>query len=156
MLLLRIGKYKSLWEASNPITDIVEAEFTNENGAPDLALSVYKIEAADVVRAFVEHAANRKLRPPKGRTNVDLAGSPAELRPDPIAGHFSLIRESHCELLFSDAAQLTEFVTRVRAEISQRAHSVSSADVKSFVRGRLAAQEPEWVSYVAGNPAWNL
>lgn len=156
MLLLRVGKYKSLWEEPNPLSDIIEAEFTDENGNPDLALSVYRIEVGDVVRAFVEHFAAPRLRPPNSRTSVDLSNGPAKVKPDPVPGTFEFIKEAHCELLFHDSTQLETFVALVRSEIAHRGYRVTGAQVKAYVRARLAADDPEWVPYVAANPSWNL
>ena len=156
MLLLRVGMYKSLWEEPNPISDIVEKEFCDENAQPDLRLSIYEVESTEVIRCFAEHTAAAKLKPPNGRTHVDMSGAPAELHQDPLEGPFALVRTAHCELVFQDSGSLTAFLALVRTEFGQRGRRTTGAEVKSYVRARIAANDPEWVTFVAANPSWDL
>ncbi len=154
MLLLRIGRDKTLWEATNSIEMIIESAFSDEHGKPELAVSVYQIGLHEVVRAFVEHAAAAELNPPNGKPCVDMTNALARVNPDPLPGPFALVRSSHCELIFRDATELTGVLLRIREEVATRLHKVTSADVKAYVRGQLAAGDTEWLAYAATHPKW--
>jgi hypothetical protein len=134
---------------------LLEAEFFVD-GTPDLNLSVYDVSPSQVVRTFAEHNASAGNLPPTGRTNVDLSGAPAHIVVDELRGPFSLINSAHRELRFSDADSLREFVRYVRSDLDARAHPVQSRELKAFVRERLAAGDPEWTSFVEGQPRWKL
>jgi hypothetical protein len=145
-----------MWEDENPIEDIIETEFTDDDGALDLNLSVYQVRLVDVVRIFAEYNASAGNNLPTGKTNVDLAKGPGELVADGSNSVFALVASSHCELRFTEGATLRDFVGLVRREIATRGHKVSTGQLKTFVREQLAANDQAWVAHEKSEKSWGI
>ncbi len=149
---LRVGKYKSSWDADVSDSEVARLEFAARAGGLDLRPSVYSVEQAEVVRALTEHLV--QLRPPvaQGRDELLLNG----LAPYVLSrreGSFAFTNERHAELHLADEADVLRLVGLVRADRERRRRRERSAIVR-YVCDRLACGDPEWQAFMRSRADW--
>ena len=153
-ILLRISKRRTSWEERDARL-VLDAEFRKkEDRSPDLRVSVYEVddEHPIVVRAHSEHYANAELNP-RGMPNLDVSGATvAPLVQSQDSIRFQFIRTVHREIRFADERELLAFIQRVLDSVEQRRRNVTNKELKSYVAGRLAEEDPEWTAFVRESP----
>jgi hypothetical protein len=143
-LLLRIAKRMAVWER-NDLQEIIETEFEETTGLPDLKPSVYEIESPGLaLRTFTEHAASARLDPPRSGRVIDF-GNPPNTKTLGTS-YFQFTREGHRELGFKNTEELREFLTAVIKNPEAR-YPIEKGAALAYARDRIAAEDPEWLSY---------
>lgn len=152
-MLLRIRKRRTSTEPGNR-ADFVRAEFLDENGNPDRQLSVYDIQASEIVQAHTEHYAAIPLDP-KGQRDLDVSGLHEDVRESPSRTPFAFTLRAHRELLFSSDAEIEEFASQLIRELSEREHEVTKSEMQDYVKSRVRDGDCEWLQYgQRANPKW--
>lgn len=156
-MLVRFAKRRTAWEPNVTLTELLEVEFKQKNGQVDLCPSTYRIDPHQLVQAYAEHAASAPISPPSSPPALGIDAQNTLFRATPCAGksRFAFTRDAHHEVILGDRADLERFVELLRAEASSRCHAIAKADVLAYVRGRLAAVDPEWQQVADdGRPDW--
>lgn len=155
--LLRTFRRKVSIELS--LDDFVRLELWR-NGAPDLDLSTYAVEAPtnDVLRVVAEHVCSFTSPPPKEPTGaIDLAGAGSPYVKPTVGGtKFRFTRDAHRELCFIDAAELESAAKIVHAQLTKRTHVRSRDEVRQYVKARLLKRDAEWQGIAREWHAWAL
>ena len=145
-MLLRVGRRKTSFEEQDPEV-IVSIEFRTSSGEPDLRPSVYRIAQSAVVQTHAEHQAGCMLSPTPV-ANFDLTDDSVIFQRAPGNDAFAFTRECHHELLFEDSRQLLSFVAAILAEGRSRRIPSTKPQMASYVHGRVAAADHEWLSFL--------
>lgn len=155
MLLLRVGRRKTAWEATT-IDNLLKVEFRSGEGEGEIDLnpSVYMVDESQLVQTVAEHAAGIGLDPPRGLDNVNLdCDRPAASTPGDTG--FEFTTAAHCELKFDSVQDLRAFLLNdILPRFAERRRVASKAQVRDYVRQRQAAGDPEWLSLIAKNKHW--
>lgn len=147
-MLFRSAKRRTSIEADTDA--FCDAEFQDpESGGLDRSVSVYRIANTQVVACHAEHYAGNALTP-RGHLALDLEGLADVVRADPLEQEwpFAMTRHAHCEACFETDGAVRTMATRLLAELAQRTHGVSSADLRRYLRSTVAAQDPEWLAFL--------
>ncbi|MGN6109035.1 MAG: hypothetical protein ACTHU0_28275 [Kofleriaceae bacterium] len=141
MLALRIARRRTAWESS-PLDEIIKTEFSMK-GELELNMSVYLIDANDLVRAVAEHSAGFDVGP-RGFPNLDLNTDRALVETPGTTG-FEFTTNRHRELRFEDEADLRKFLSEtILPHCRERTHIATRTQVKDYARSRNAVRDPEW------------
>lgn len=149
-MLVRILKRRATADIESP-KELVELEFSR-HGRPDLRPSVYEGERSRAVQIAVEHSASLLRDPPRGVRLLDLAGLGASVIETPGATRFSFTRSAHRELVTGDEAVLTSLAATVLPALADRTTLVPLADLRAYIEGRMAEQDPEWTAWSEAPP----
>lgn len=152
-LLLRVVKRRTSLELLDA-SEVCSVEFRTREGEPDLRVSTYEIEDAQIsiVQAHAEHSANIPLHPPCGGPSLDLCGIGD---PVPTPGtRFKFTTDAHREICFDDRSKLLAGVAVVLGELASRRREATRNEVRAYVRGRLDERDPEWCEVCDENGAW--
>ena len=159
-MLLRIGCSQAALEElathddEATLLNVCERLFPDRNGGPHLDLnpSVYELDGPEqVTQAHAEHAGAARLDF-KTLIHLDLNGlGPPPVR-TPGTGRFVFTRERHREIHVENRDALVDLMRRVRQAGGGCKHKVTRAQLREYVRQRLAAGDPEWVECCAEQP----
>jgi hypothetical protein len=130
------------WEPAISDDELLDTEFRDKSGQPDLRPSVYAIDPVDVVQAFAEHSTMRE--PPSSTRGVDLGGTGRPVAETPGETGFALTMEAHREIELVSRDDLLGLVRDVRGSIDERSHMVTRDQARAYVRERLAMGDQEW------------
>lgn len=145
---LRIGRNQSAWE-DGTVEELLKLAFSTKTGEPDLRLSVYLVEPAQLTQARVEHLVS-ETNPAITVTTADLnlVGLADPVR-SPGATTFKFTRdEAHAELQLESEARLRELIARVKAEPDRRLLR-DRETLMAYVLERDEAGDPEWRALLA-------
>ncbi len=145
-MLLRISHRGAAAETDN-VDEFCDTEFQRDDGAGlDLRLSVYAVEAPEVLRAHAEHSARARCGP-QAQKNFDMAGLGIEPTPDPLESGFAFTAAAHRELVAPDAAAVKTLAGALLATLAARRHPTTKAQLKAYARGQRDAADPEWIAF---------
>lgn len=148
-MLLRLLRRKTLFESSDP-REVIQAEFTDDSGDPDLNLSVFEIDYClnNAVRVRAEQTAGNELNP-SNRSSIDLSGIrhwQIQITPtENTLFNFSYASESHRELTFQNEMELHELAEVLLKESQARKIDITKKDVIEYAREKYLSQDNEWV-----------
>jgi hypothetical protein len=149
--LIRFAKRLSSWEPAISDDDLLDTEFRDRSGRPDLRPSVYAIDPADVVKAFAEHSTTRE--PPSSTGGVDLGGTGRSVADTLGETGFAFTMEAHREIELASRDDLLALVREVRGSLAERTYPVTRDQVRAYVRARLALGDQEWARAQAQDTA---
>lgn len=159
-VVLRLGKRRTSWEKSDP-REIAALEFSSREGGLDHRPSVYVLQPSLdsevrplATRVRAEHQVSFMSPPdPSGTAEHDLEGLPGALPVScPGKTKFSFANTVHAELHLQDDEAVFHLVEQLLAQRTARVVALSQSDTMSYVRSRLAADDPEWVAAINGLP----
>jgi hypothetical protein len=151
--LLRSIQRKASLEGDD-IAEILKAEFE----AVHTDISSYRLDEvsqaeaegavpAGAIRLAAEHAAGSRMSPPKRMLMLDLAGLGAVVRITSGATGFEFADRAHRDLDFLGLDELRIAFLQAREEQADRLHRITKAQLGTFVRTRVAAGDPEWLTF---------
>lgn len=150
-MLIRFAKRLSAWEGDPDVPTLKQTEFKHRNGGVDLRPSVYKLDdgSPEHVQAYAEHA--HKIDPPGTALGLEIvAHDRSRVVETPGDTPFSFTRNNHREVQLDDEGELDELVQA--AKLAAR-HRIAKRDVCEYVRGRLSAEDVEWVAHAQSGTA---
>jgi hypothetical protein len=148
-MLLRIGRRRAVGEGETA-EEFAQLQFRRKDGTLDLRPSLYEIEdtAAQIVRAYAEHAASLLQSPPKGGAHFDVSGlADLLLSTSPGETRFRFTREQHRELVFETESLAMAFVEALHAQLSTRMCTTALAEIAAHIRGRITDGDAEWLTF---------
>ena len=149
-LLLRIWWRKTALEGS--LQDIIDAEFSNRDGTPDLSPSLYAISAAELVQVVTEHYAGNGADTVKNESggHLDVSSIITGLvQSTPGNEWFSRANQAHRELSLADISALKMLVSKLSACAR---HPFSRNDAKAYIRQRVENDDAEWSDFLEWHP----
>lgn len=157
MLRLRVLKrYTSLEEGS--FDAFFDAELREKSGGADLNLSVFDVEAGELLRTHAEFVVSLLQPDPKknrGGLSLDGCDGDFDATPSPAeAMAFSYARERHVELRFLRESELRAFAEQIFEQRAPRRRCADFAQIVTYGRGRLSAGDEEWRSACDARPKW--
>jgi hypothetical protein len=158
-MLFRYVRRRTAWESGDP-DQLLSVEFRNNSGITDLNPSVYQIEDAQVIQTHAEHTAGiadsgRAKINPRSRPwiHVDLIALLARAHEVAGDGPFAFTSGAHREVRFASEQELRQALADlIGAGIP--VSDIAAEDVRQYVRGRLIAQDQEWVAFCERHPNW--
>jgi hypothetical protein len=146
-VLVRFSRRLASWEPGRTVEEIQRSEFRQKDGTVDFRPSVYEIEVGEMVRAFAEHAT--AFNPPSSNAGISFDGLGGQPQATPGKTGFAFTTAAHREISLKSRAELLELIKLVVATLESRVHRVSRADIVTYARARLAANDREWERAVA-------
>ena len=144
---LRIGRNGSAWE-DGTVDELLQLAFSTPTGEPDLRLSVYVVEGAQVAQARVEHLVSQTGPAITATTaDLDLSGL-AEAVPSLGRTDFKFTRDAHAEFHLENEARLRQIIERVKNEPNRRLSRDREA-LMAYIIAREVAGDPEWLEVLA-------
>lgn len=132
--------------------EFCETEFHNSDGTPDLKPSAYEVDEDLRVRATTEHVASFWGSPATVRA-ADIADLVGEASPERGTTEFQFTREVHREVRLPNRAALVSFAAALRADAHRYdLPDVPKADLRRYIRARLAEEDKEWVAWLGQAP----
>ena len=153
-MLLRVVKSRQTsWEEGD-LETICLAEFSyRDRPGLDLTLSVYEMDdRARAPQALAEHCAAQDLDRPMTRVHTDLAGLGPPPTYAPTEAPFAFIRDAHREIRLASDDAVRELVASLLEDLAARRIEVTGDAIKDYVRARLVAADPEWITYCQTSP----
>lgn len=137
---------------TDDVQTVMESEFLDRDGNPDLQLSVYEFSNDGiqglVIQVHCEHAASANADP-KGAWHIDVEGcyeKAPSVKPD---GFFAFSRQAHRELIFSSKDDLLQFSACLMQNHEARTQIVERNELCDYVSKKLAERDEEWLRYYA-------
>lgn len=153
---LRVLKRRTSLEES--FDDFFDCELRNKGGGADLNLSVFDVDAAELVRTHAEFVVSLlRPDPKKMRGGLCLIGcdGDCDATPSPADGiAFSYARDNHLELRFLRENELRAFAEQLFARRSVRERSAQFQDVVVYGQQQLATGDKEWRAACEAKPSW--
>jgi hypothetical protein len=144
-MLIRFAKRVSHWEEPNlPPEEFQRGEFRDDDGNPDLRVSVYEFDdAALAIQARAEFCSSLNLGLERA-LGVDASNTDFNHTQTPGIGLFQFLRSTHREIVLPDDAALSRFIGTLRSELESRSVKISKAELKRYIQTKFAAGDKEW------------
>jgi hypothetical protein len=145
---LRCFRYRASLKLSDA-KSLLDAEFRDENGHPDLEVSVFDIAEDQCCEVMLKRHAAIGNDPPRYACGVDLSSLGRDVYPEPEQFPFQVLNTTHGVLRFKDEADLLAFVTKVVDALAGNTLPIVDRS-KQQLRAYLGSSvdDPEWKSFL--------
>jgi hypothetical protein len=152
-ILLRCLERRSSLERGENALDpesFLELEFKDENGRPDLEVSVFQIEADQWCSVCLQKMAAAGADPPRCAGGVDVTPVRSDYEDAKEEQAFRLIGDAHKVMRFADESELRTFVEALSLGMHAGVCAIFSHK-KDSLRNWLHEQkeDPEWRAFLS-------